>query len=118
MSMASMPVRFPNLPENLGRDPGWRSAWHILTSSTFRPGDARLWGNVDLQHEDIWFDRILANGTWSGTEHLMLEAAHSLFNGDTKVSLYRLMNRLSDDQAVTLIEAMCLLARLPIRRAP
>lgn len=105
------------LPANLKKDAGWRSAWHIITSSTFRPGDARLWGHVNLQRETIQFDDILASGTWSSTEFLMLQAASSLFSGDTKVSLYRLMDRLSDDQAVTLIEAMCVFARLPIRRA-
>jgi len=92
-------------PELL-RDPGWRAALHIITSPTFRRNDARLWSHVDFEGRSLFFDKILDEGTWSSTEALMLRAAWSLFNQDCLVNLWGVVNWLSDDQAVTLLDAI------------
>lgn len=91
-------------PELL-RDPGWRAALHIITSTTFRRNDGRLWAHVDLDRQSLYFDRVLANGTWSSTEALMLRAAWSLFNQNCAVNLYELAHRLDNDQLVTILQA-------------
>ena len=91
------------------RDPGYRAALHILTSPTFRRNDGRLWKHVHVDRGDVGseinFDKILAAGTWSSTEELMLRAAWSLFNQDHDVNLWTLVHRLSDDQARVLLDA-------------
>jgi hypothetical protein len=98
------------LPDRLQQFNCWRAAWHIITCEYFRPTDRRLWSHVDLKHESLHFDRILAEGTWSSTEELMLRAAWSLFDYECQVNLYRLMNCLDDIQARVLHQAMDILA--------
>jgi hypothetical protein len=95
-----------NVDPDLLRDPGWRAALHIITSPTFRSNDARLWSHVDLGGRSIFFADIIKEGTWSSTEALMLRAAWSLFNQDCDINLWNLVNRISDDQAVTLLDAI------------
>jgi hypothetical protein len=94
------------LPAELALDAGWRGAWAIITSSTFRQSDMRLWAHVDLVRHNLFFDRILEYTTWSSTERFMLEAAWSMFNQDCRVTLYDLLNRLDDDQLQTIIGAV------------
>lgn len=69
-------------------DAGYRAALHILKSARFR-NDARVWRHVFPVGLDrgIDFDGMIAEGTFSHGEELLLQCAHSLFNGRTSVAL-------------------------------
>lgn len=95
--------------QSLLKDSGWRAALHILTCPTFRRDEGRLWPHVDIERGNLWFAKIVdEDRTWSSSEDLMLRAAWSLFNGDEKVSLYRLGDRLDDAQFQTLLNALAI----------
>ena len=84
-------------------DSGYRAALHILKSARFIR-DARVWRNVIPVYPDrgIYFDRILAIGTFSDGEELLLQCAHSLFNGRSMVALDDVACRL-DAEALDLV---------------
>lgn len=59
-----------------------------------------------MTERSLYFEKIIRGRAWSSTEHLMLRVAWSLFNSDTSVNLYELVNRLDDGQFKTLLDAM------------
>lgn len=93
------------IPPELRRDPGWRAALVIIESPWFADRGA-VWNHVHPERGSLFFDQILAAIPWSSTERLMLEAAASLFNGDTKISLYHTLSRIDDLQLRVLLRAV------------
>src|SRR5690349_15864135 len=96
-------------------DGEYAAALHILMSPLFSR-DARVWSQVYLGESThpkwdwrgIFFEDMLAVGTFSSGEQLMLQAAWSLFNGDTDVNLSRLVNVLSDDNLRRVLRAIAI----------
>lgn len=93
------------------RDRSYRAAFHILEAPIFRD-DPRVWTSILLgpnRHlgHGINFPRLLALGTWSHGERLLIEAAASVFNPRYEVSLYALQG-LDDDNKRRVLEAIAI----------
>jgi hypothetical protein len=93
--------------ERLWNDAGWRGALTILTGSTQLVFDGRVWQYVDLDREEIRFDLILKDGTFSSGERTLIEIAASLFNQDVSINLWEAFNRLDEKSAILAITAIC-----------
>ncbi|NED96825.1 hypothetical protein G1H11_16070 [Phytoactinopolyspora alkaliphila] len=81
----------------------------IILCDPIFAGDWRLWAHVDDNREEIDWDGILADRTWSSGEHLLLELGRNLWSGghQTAVDLTKLV-RLGDrffSVALSAIEA-------------
>jgi len=90
----------------LSKASDWRAALMILTSDYFDHNDARVWGNVDLQHGCIHFDRMLHEGTFSSGERTLLQIAASLFSTKIEVNLWRAFGRLDENACRLALKAM------------
>jgi len=85
----------------LWKEAGWRGALTILLGSTSLCQDSRVWKHIDLFQRRIYFERILADATFTPSERALLEIAASLFSGEVRISLGDVFLKL-DDQAVDL----------------
>lgn len=66
-------------------------------------GDKRFLGNVKESGAIYWSD-VLEEGTWSGTEEILIKAAASLFrSAEYPISLGDAARKLDEDQAELLI---------------
>ena len=68
------------LMHRLSRQPDWRATLMILTCVF--PDDFRVWRHVSLDREEIAFKKILADGTFSAGERILLSVAASLISQD------------------------------------
>jgi len=88
----------------LSRASDWRAALTILTSTFAK--DGRVWQHVDLERERIHFEEILADGTFSSGERMLLTVAASLFNQDHRINLWEVLNRVDDTNAALILTAI------------
>src|SRR5437773_12470756 len=96
------------LMHRLSQQPDWRATLMILTSVF--PEDLRVWRHVNLDREEIAFKKILADGTFSAGEQILLSVAASLFNQEERVNLRELFNRLDEKNTalvLTAIQSFC-----------
>jgi hypothetical protein len=98
-----------DLPEELRSDRAWRAVLHVLERAF--PNDPRVWKHVSAGEEDwgIDFRAMLAAGTWSGGEKMLLKGVASLFHPDYAVSLWELAHQLSEDNWTLFTEALSIL---------
>lgn len=94
----------PLIPERLRQDAGWRGALHVLETAFAERG--AVWRHIDVEARGIDFDAMLAEGTWSGGEHLLLQAAASLFSPRHQVPLWEIARRLNSHNLELVIEAL------------
>lgn len=98
------------------RDRSYRAAFHILEAPVLL-ADPRVWTSILLgpnRHlgHGIDFPQMLADGTWSHGERLLIEAGASVFNPRYEVSLYALQG-LDDENKRRVLEAIAI--RLGLR---
>lgn len=88
-------------------DCGYRAALQILKSARFT-NDARVWRHVIPIGLDrgIDFDGMIAEGTFSHGEQLLLQCAHSLFNGRITVALDEVACCLDTEALDLVLDAM------------
>lgn len=91
--------------ERLSRAPDWRAALLILSSDRFSE-DGRVWNNVDLEDETIFFSTILKDGTFSSGEMSMLRIAASLFSTDEAINLFIELGGLDERNRALAIRAI------------
>ena len=92
------------LMHRLSRQPDWRATLMILTSVF--PEDFRVWRHVNLDREEIAFKKILADGTFSAGERILLSVAASLFNQEQRVNLWEVFNKLDEQNTALVLEAI------------
>ena len=90
--------------QRLSRSADWRATFVILTNAF--ASDHRVWRHVELEHEEIHFKTILADGTFSSGERTLIEVAASLFNRDYSVNLWAVLNRLDDANTSLVLQAI------------
>ena len=78
--------------DQLWKDAGWRGALTILLGSPQFSSDGRVWDHVDLNRQEIRFEKILKDGTFSSGERKLIEIAASLFNQTVSVNLWEAFN--------------------------
>lgn len=121
LTVDNMPLRLP-IPRSVLRDPGYGAALHILLNTRLHR-DARVASHIS-QTEDgsiqrMDFATVLEDGTFSTTERLLLEVASSLLNGEPRLNLSLLAERLDDRQRTLFVHALAVrrgdpaLARYP-----
>ena len=97
-------------------DSGWRGAWHILTCPLLEHKGVLSF--VDLQKHTFRYDLMLerCRGFSSG-EYLMLEMAAALFNEEPRVNLWNVVNTLSHNNVLVILEAIAIAAGMPASQA-
>jgi hypothetical protein len=98
------------LPKELQKDPSWRAVLYILEQAF--PNEPRVWKYVDAKLWTIDFDRMKNEGTWSGGERVLIEVAASLFDGETRVSLFEAAQRLGKRHWPLVMEALTIFRTL------
>jgi len=71
----------------------WKAVLYVFTEAF--PDDQRVWERVDLEKWSIDLEALLGDGTFSGGEKAMLEAAASLYNDEHMINLGDMAARLS-----------------------
>jgi hypothetical protein len=98
------------LPEELRSDRAWHVVLYMLEEAF--PTDPRVWKYVSAGAEEEWeidFQAMLAEGTWSGGEKMLLKAAASLFHPDYAVNLWDLAHQLSENNWKLFMDALSIL---------
>lgn len=66
-----------------------------------------MWKHIDARREDVDFDQMLSDTTFSAQERLMLEIAASLWSSSTHPTILGVVaERLGDDWLAVLIRAL------------
>jgi hypothetical protein len=92
------------LPKELQGDPAWCAVLYLLEEAF--PSEPRVWKYVDAKRWSIHFDGMLNEGSWSGGERILVEVAASLFDGESKASLWTAGQRLSNEHWAAVLEAL------------
>lgn len=97
-------------PDGGVMDPWWSPAFHAIHTIATEafPRDRRVWQHIGVDAQDVDCDEILAAGTYSTTEHLLLQVGASLWSGsDYSASFGQIANLLDDEQLATVLRALC-----------
>ena len=98
------------LPKDLQGDAGWRAVLYLLEQAF--PNESRVWSYVDAKNWSIDFDRMLEEGAWSGGERILLEVAASLFDDESKVSLWEAGVRVGKQHWPLVMEALAIFRKV------
>ena len=98
------------LPKDLQGDPAWHEVLYLLEQAF--PNESRVWKHVDAKNWSIDFDRMLSGGAWSSGERILLEVAASLFDGESKVSLWQAAQRVGNQHWPLVMEALAIFRKL------
>ena len=90
--------------KKVSRASDWRAALLILTTAFAE--DGRVWQHVNLDREEIYFRKILDDGTFSSGERMLLAVAASLFNQEQRINLWEVFNRLDETNAALVVSAI------------
>ncbi|MCF6735234.1 hypothetical protein [Blastococcus sp. KM273129] len=79
----------------------------LLIAEEAFPFDLRVWKHVDARRQEVDFDQMLSETTFSSQERLMLEIAASLWSSSTHPTILGVVaERLGDDWLEVLLRAL------------
>ena len=88
----------------------------LLIAEEAFPFDLRVWKHIDARHQEVDFDQMLSDITFSSQERLMLEIAASLWSSSAHPTILGVVaERLGDDWLAVLLRALAASRKARVR---